>query len=313
MMLESLIQFVLVAASAWQGAIAHGLGEPSLFVSKLYLEELRDDGQVFVHLGPEWADPSYNTSAYTCADFNPLAKGQMNIAEFRCKSGKCILVKGFCNGVPNCDDGSDEVNCTELASRASTSSAPADKPEGSIHHASAEHTVAVKTAMAERSGAKTAPAKTTGGSACFHHDVSFIVLDMINGQYRPFVYVNSAAQCQYRCALMSGCTHFAFGALDHGCHLVGSVSPMATPLAGFITGPRSCKSGDAEEKFLVRTDSSMDAIGLPPSIVFMAMTAFGLVGSVSICVALRWVFRGSSSPPLLRLPPDEKRPLPLTE
>jgi len=50
--------------------------------------------------------PAYMSQSSTCpADFH-------NDVHFRCSSGQCIEKVGLCNGIDNCDDGSDESHCS---------------------------------------------------------------------------------------------------------------------------------------------------------------------------------------------------------
>jgi len=60
-------------------------------------------------LGVGVADPSYTKHSYSCADYTPLDRNTGNIVEFRCQDGRCIEIEGKCNGVRNCEDGSDEA------------------------------------------------------------------------------------------------------------------------------------------------------------------------------------------------------------
>lgn len=62
-------------------------------------------------------DPEYKTGTEVCKHGLELSPGKFNLAmnSFTCiKDGKCILASGRCNGINNCEDGSDEMLCDAL-------------------------------------------------------------------------------------------------------------------------------------------------------------------------------------------------------
>jgi len=70
------------------------------------------------------AKPSFTGKSAKCTgnDKN-LAKGDHDRSTFRCNGGYCIPMKGRCNGIANCGDGSDEKGCDEADPSSTASSA----------------------------------------------------------------------------------------------------------------------------------------------------------------------------------------------
>merc|ERR1712110_1272482 len=92
--------------------------------------------------------------------------------------------------------------------------------------------------------------KVQQNTSCYKKSTSFAVLDMFNGQYKPFTYAKSIGDCQHHCATYDSCTHFAFGKLDGSCHLVTATNPISIPMANFAAGPRTCATGDVQQMFV---------------------------------------------------------------
>lgn len=67
-------------------------------------------------IGCTTPDQSYVSSAVQCdAVDSRIPRGTDNGKTFRCRGGQCIPMRGRCNGVTNCRDGSDEMDCTATA------------------------------------------------------------------------------------------------------------------------------------------------------------------------------------------------------
>mmetsp|Transcript_4613 Transcript_4613/g.13104 ORF Transcript_4613/g.13104 Transcript_4613/m.13104 type:complete len:531 (+) Transcript_4613:44-1636(+) len=68
-------------------------------------------GEVAAALGLQ-ARPA--SDYYECPTYSPLQPGQKNIAEYRCRSGQCIAIAKYCDGIPSCPDSSDEAACGDV-------------------------------------------------------------------------------------------------------------------------------------------------------------------------------------------------------
>lgn len=90
-------------------------------------------------------------------------------------------------------------------------------------------------------GAMPANRNRTQGTilSCISSGMAYAPQDM-EGQSRTTAY--SAAQCQERCASVSGCAHFTHFPADYGCHLQDAAASTES-IPGAESGPPTCAQG----------------------------------------------------------------------
>lgn len=59
-----------------------------------------------------------DSASSTCGGFFPLAETSCAATEFRCRDGTCIGNSSRCNQFIDCEDASDEMNCSECSAAA---------------------------------------------------------------------------------------------------------------------------------------------------------------------------------------------------
>lgn len=102
-----------------------------------------------------YKDASYRCGLYAHTFDMHTSEGERAQLEFRCRSGRCIKYRGVCNGIQNCDDGSDEVQCDKFDEPKETleepdSTAAPRPPTTQASTAEAERAPATSTELSER-------------------------------------------------------------------------------------------------------------------------------------------------------------------